>query len=311
LGRDKERGIVLLIVLWVVMLLSVIALSLSASTRSEVRTVGNRVEAARAQAFAEAGVNRAILALLTTDPAERWVADGRIYDMAFVGQRVQVLIQDERGKIDLNTGTAELLRGLFAASGLTAEESDALTDAILDWRDEDDLRRLNGAEDADYRDAGLPYGAKNAPFDTVEELQQVLGMTLALFSRVEPALTVYSQQAGVDMTTAPAEVLRALPGMDPDAVEAILAARVAGAQQGAKSEPAVAGDAGTGRPAIGLAGRVYTVRARVRTEKGAVFIRDAIVRLTGNAEKPYWIHAWKQGRWENQADRETLPAANG
>jgi general secretion pathway protein K len=47
-----------------------------------------------------------------------------------------------------------------------------LVDAILDWRDEDDLHLVNGAEDPDYKAAGLPYGAKDGPFDSLEELQQ-------------------------------------------------------------------------------------------------------------------------------------------
>ncbi len=310
----NERGIVLLFVLWVVILLSAIALSFSANTRSEVGSVDNVIKAARARALAEAGVSRAILALLTPDPADRWMADGRVYDMPFGRVIVEVLIQDERGKIDLNKAPPQLLRGLFAVNGLTAEESDAMTDAILDWRDEDDLRRLNGAEDEDYRAAGLTYGAKDAPFDTVDELRQVLGMTRALFSRVEPALTVYSRRSSVDTTTAPPEVLRALPGMDPGAVEAMLTARgynvegdLAERVEGTENRGGFAA-AGSNKPVTSTVRRVYTLRARVRTAKGAVFVRDAVVRLTGDAKKPFRIYAWRQGRWEHSSEPETLPA---
>ena len=57
----------------------------------------------------------------------------------------------------------------------------ALVDAIVDFRDEDDLHCLQGAEDRDYADAGLPRGAKDAAFEAVEELQQVLGMTREIY----------------------------------------------------------------------------------------------------------------------------------
>ena len=62
----------------------------------------------------------------------------------------------------------------------------------------DKLTRLrpNGAEEAAYRAAGLPWGPKNAPFETVEELQQVLGMTADIYKRVAPSLTTYSGEAG-------------------------------------------------------------------------------------------------------------------
>ena len=76
-------------------------------------------------------------------------------------------IQDEDGKIDLNAAPDELLRGLFVSAGLDEDAGAALVDAIVDFRDEDDLTRLNGAEDRDYADAGLPYGAKDAPFEAV------------------------------------------------------------------------------------------------------------------------------------------------
>ena len=59
-------------------------------------------------------------------------------------------------------------------------------DAIADFRDPDDLRRLNGAEDADYQSAGLKHGAKDGPFKAIEELQQVLGVDHDLYKVARP-----------------------------------------------------------------------------------------------------------------------------
>lgn len=274
------------------MVLAAMALGLASNTRLEIRTVDNVRAAARARALAEAGINLGILAMLEPDPARRWVADGRPYDVTFAGADLRVSVQDERGKIDLNAGTALLLRRLLDANGVGSEESAALTDAILDWRDEDDLRRLNGAEGRDYREAGLEYGAKDAPFDTVDELRLVLGMTPALFQRVAPALTVYSQQAGVDTATATATVLRALPGLDAAAVDEMLAARRRDTEASAETAaPSVAATA------AGTVGRAYTVRAGVDVPDGGTFVREAVVRITGDLGTPYWILAWRQGRW--------------
>ena len=58
---------------------------------------------------------------------------------------------------------------------------------------------------------------------------------------------------------------------------------------------------------FGFSRGAYTVRARVRTAKGAVFVRDAVIRLTGDTKKPFWIHAWRQGRWQESSKSETLP----
>jgi general secretion pathway protein K len=59
--------------------------------------------------------------------------------------------------------------------GFDPDQAESLADAIADFRDADNLKHLRGAEEPEYRAAGLAWGPKNAPFQTVEELQQVLG----------------------------------------------------------------------------------------------------------------------------------------
>jgi general secretion pathway protein K len=229
---------------------------------------------------------------------EGWRVDGTVYAWAFGGGEVRFSIQDEGGKIDLNGAPDELLRGLFLSAtwtgpdgeilGLDESEADALSDAVRDFADEDDLTRLNGAEDQDYEAAGLPWGAKDAAFAAVEELQQVLGMTAPLYQAVAPALTVHTGSKGIDAISAPRGVLMALPGSEAAAVDAHLAAR-ADAPEGAG--PAFLGAEGLSARARR---RIYTIHAEGRVPGGAVFAREAVVRLGG--ARGYRIEAWKQGR---------------
>ena len=125
-GGDRPRGLALVMVLWVLVLLSVIAAGFTATTRTEMRLVANLVDGARAEAHAEAGVCRAILALLEPDETHHWRADGTVYTVPFEGGEVLISIQDESGKIDLNQAPPELLRGLFISIGLDELEADAL-----------------------------------------------------------------------------------------------------------------------------------------------------------------------------------------
>jgi general secretion pathway protein K len=322
-----RRGLALVAVLWVLMLLSLVAASFMATTRTEVNLTRNQIENARAEALADAGVYRALLGLLAVrgnfeagddvarvlesgspaqenradEPAfpEAWRSDGTVYAWSFGGGAVRMAIQDEAGKIDLNGAADELLRGLFLAAewtgpdgetvGLDAAAADALTDAVRDFADTDDLKRLNGAEDDDYAAAGLPWGAKDTPFAAVEELQQVLGMTPPLYRALAPALTVHTGSKGVDTNSAPRAVLLALPGGEAAAVDAHLAAR-AEAPKGAG--PAFLGAEGLSARSRG---RVYTIRAEGRSPGAAVFAREAVVRLGGGA-RGFRIEAWKQGR---------------
>src|SRR5690606_8343088 len=125
------------------------------------------------------------------------------YTVEFDGLQVEIRITDESGKIDLNAADVQTLDQLFQSFGMDPVESSALADAVMDWRDPDDLTMPNGAEDADYEASGLSYGAADAPFSTVSELQQVLGMDYDLFRQVEPAVTIYTGQGRPNAAFAP------------------------------------------------------------------------------------------------------------
>ena len=89
--------------------------------------------------------------------------------------------RDEAGRIDLNSAHDILLRALLEKAAEPGEDVGYLLNAILDWRDPDSQRRNPGAEDSDYAHAG--YGAKDAPFNSIEELRLVAGMTDDIFTR--------------------------------------------------------------------------------------------------------------------------------
>lgn len=277
--HGRQRGIALISVLWAIVLLSALAASLLVASRTELRLGRNAAGQAQARALAEAGINRAILGLLERQPDWRWRGDGTLYQLSLPGGEVRIAIQDEAGRIDLNRAGIGLLRPLFRAAGLDEVDAEALADAILDWRDPDQLRRLHGAEDDDYRAAGYAYGAADRPFAAVEELQQVIGMSPALYHRIAPAVTVFSGQPNVDAAVAPRAVLAVLPNMTEAGIDAVMAAR-----------------AGRAAPApFRPGGAVFTVYAEARGENGGLYLREAIVRITRDPARPYLIHGWKQG----------------
>lgn len=300
----RTRGVVLVIVLWLIALLSVIAASMAFSTRTETTLTQDLRDTARARALAEAGVSRGILELLNPDRRWRWRADGSVHAFRFGGAKVQVALQDEGGKIDLNTAQRPLLDALLEAYGIEdANDRARLMDAIEDWRDPGSEKRLNGAEDADYEAAGRAYGAKDALFNTVDELQQVLGMTPRLFKRIKPALTVHSRQPGVDVRVAPPAVLRAIwlgGEVSKEEIESI----IAGGGEGEGTEGAAPGasdprNALRSRVNLSLLstsnGVIYTVHAWARvppdTQAGIV----ATVKVTRSARRPYRVLAWEEG----------------
>lgn len=206
----RQRGIALVMVLWLLVLLGIIANSHARNARIETRMAFNQFELVKARARAEAGVNRAIMELLRGNPDTTWLVDGSVNRFNFGGHTVLIAIRHTSGLVDLNRASPETLEKLLAGAGVEEPRRRQLVDATLDWRDKDNLRHLHGAEDSDYRDAGLFWRSRDAAFVSVDEWRYVLGMTGSLFNRLAPYLTVYSGRASVNLEHAPPWLARAL-----------------------------------------------------------------------------------------------------
>jgi general secretion pathway protein K len=109
--------------------------------------------------------------------------------------------------------------------------TDTIVDSLLDWKDADDFYRLHGAESDYYQSLPNPYKAKNAPFETLEELLLVKGVTPSILygegkqTGLIQFLTVHGRGNKININAASREVLMALPGMSPDMAEAIITYR--------------------------------------------------------------------------------------
>ncbi|HUT40676.1 MAG TPA: hypothetical protein VM011_04980 [Gammaproteobacteria bacterium] len=214
-----QQGIALLIVLWIVALLSIIAGSSAISVRTQTAIVDNRVVSAQARAAAQAGLHYAAFELLKQNAAERWRTDGTVYELGFADARLRITAVEEAGKVSLNAAPGDLLGRLLRAAGIDNERAAALVDVILDWRDPDDLRRVNGAEQDDYRAAGRSYLPRNSTFQSNDEVALVLGMQPDDFARIQGAVTAYSGSAHVDPAVAVPLVRLALNGGMPGDAE--------------------------------------------------------------------------------------------
>jgi len=149
--------------------------------------------------------------------------DGQWVKATFRGNEYEVRVLDEAGRISLNSTrtSAEVLRLIFDHLDIDENEAEVVADSIIDWRDEDDLHQPNGAEDEYYEGLDRPYHAKNANFDTVEELLLVRGVTRDMFyghddvPGLRDIFSVFNKK-GVDPRTMTPAVLRALTGVNQD-----------------------------------------------------------------------------------------------
>ena len=290
-GCHAQRGIALVLVLWLTVLLTVIAGSFAYAMRNEAGAARNTVSLAQARSLADGAVHRTVFELMRPRVVpEVWTADGSMHAWDEEGAHIAVSAVDESGKIDLNSASDGLLKGLLqTAGGLDADSAGRLLDVIGDWKDADDLRRPNGAEAPEYQAAGLPYKPANAPFETVAELQRVLGMTPALYAKLADSLTVHSRMIGVNPAYASRTVLLALPGATPAVVDTYLAQRrdAIAARLPLPPFPLAGGAA--------AAANIWHIRAEVTTADGVTFVREAVIRPGMERRKLLIVLEWREG----------------
>lgn len=284
------RGAALLLVMWLIALLAALVGGFAMAARVEYlqgRVLSRGLVAGQA---ARAGIEYALVRLGDPDPRRRWLPDGRSYAWEFGEARLQVEVIDENGKVDLNTAQLPLLSGLLRTVGTEPREADRLAGAIIDWRDPDVLSQPSGgAEDGDYAAAELPYGAKDSAFETLGELQAVLGMTPQLYARLVPHLTVFSGRVMPDPAFASAEVLAAM-GLD---AEAIIALRRSWDPASGQPPPVIEG----GGSLVDASSGTYSIRSRARLRDGREALLRVVVRSggTGMPGMAYLPLQWEEG----------------
>jgi len=228
-GHNKlreEGGFALLLSLLVVLLLTVIILEIDFQSRADLRAAGNFRDDLKAFYLARSAVS-AGEAILKDDLRFSNKYDGLDELWAFpvpeypLGDGVlSGAITDEASKFNLNflvkngKGTKagsevdtrqKQLRLLFKHLEINPD----LVDAIVDWIDTDSDPMPAGAEDETYRRFNPPYSAKNAPFDTLEELHMVKGITDDVYRKIAPYVTVYGD-GKINVNTADKLILESL-----------------------------------------------------------------------------------------------------
>lgn len=179
---------------------------------------------------------------------------------------VQITVTSPMARIDLNTASPFVMATLLEAAGAQADDANAIADAIADWRDADDLVRLNGAEENEYRRAGIE-GPANAVFREVDDVRGVLGVTPELANCLIQHLTIASGRSAPQLDRA-SPWLRAAFGYTGEPVENTAPLRL-------------------------TSGGVYEMTLIEQRDTGRAFEMFIIFRLSGDNSDPIWIHEYE------------------
>jgi general secretion pathway protein K len=234
----RRRGVALMLVLWLIVVLGTVATGVVAAAHVETDRVANLRDRVVARYAAESGVAaaRARLAGLlgATRSAEEQAMVFRdleqefaeMRDVALGSARFSVTVVDLNARVDLNAADDVTLLGFFGQF-IGAPAAAALVSAIGDWKDFDDRARPGGAEAADYARVGSPFRPPNHPLRRLDELTRIAGFTDSLASAVAPYVTV-AGDGKINVNTAPAPVLAAIPRLGRDGARAVLSWRDGG-----------------------------------------------------------------------------------
>jgi general secretion pathway protein K len=290
--HESSDGFIVVAVLWILAALATLAMTYSVYVNATALALASYDVRLQAQELAMAGVELAVYRL--TENPEAQPSRGT-FGFRLGNAEVAVEFRSESGRIDLNFAPKQLLVGLFTVLGTEREAAEGFADRIIAWRTP--TSRTADSEASLYRTAGKNYGPRHGPFQHVNELGLVLGLTSDVIDRALPYLTVYSGQAEVNVFNAAPEVLAALPGLTPGRMELLLAQREGAPQDILNAQ-------------LGIAAQYVTVQSSkanrvmvdVRFDANRRVRSEAVVLLLDDGVDPFRVLSWRDEVGELSTD---------
>ncbi|HQT80402.1 MAG TPA: type II secretion system protein GspK [Rhodopila sp.] len=260
----RQAGFALVVVLWTVAILALLVTSVTVGAGRESRLTTTLRDQAIGRAAADGVVSSVIMEYLRAGAALPGMR-------RFGGLPVSVALEDLSGRINPNVVPAPMLMALLVQLGVAPQAAENLAAAIVDWRSPGLRPSPHGAKAAEYRAAGRAYGPLGRPFESLDELGDVLGMNPVLLAALKPHLTLWTS-SDPDPAYADALVLVALRA--------------------------------SGAPPFGARGteaRVMAIRAAAHLHEGEVATRRAVIRFGFSPDGRAWrILEWDDGDAGNE-----------
>lgn len=278
--RDRDpgdAGYALVAAVAAILFFAVVALGVLTLTQRVIVTGSAEVEAAHASAAADAGMALALRGLLADGPESNFPIDGTPRRFRFEDARLDVVVTDERGKVPLSNLEEDQLALLLEFAGLSGEPLMIARDSYLDWIDDDDEARPNGAEAGYYRAQGLR--PRNSTVLTLGELGRVRGFSPTIVQKIAAIATVDAGNGSFDFRSASPAAIRIMYPAGDAAVTEIVRTRETDGQV-------------TALGFVDRANRIarpMTISVTASYPSGAASVRRCVVELTGAERRPYVI----------------------
>lgn len=175
---NRYKGIALIQVLIISVILSLLAIFITQTVQKQVQTtslIKDNHDAHIILATAEAELMQALLTnkRYTNRSSESSIVNNwNFFGKPFqYGNQVTFEIQDYYGLLSVNHIRPGIAQRLFNELGQTNEsKTRQFLDSLADWKDSDDLSRLNGAEHKYYQSLKLDTKPRNGYIQSISEL---------------------------------------------------------------------------------------------------------------------------------------------
>lgn len=271
-------GFIVVAVLWILSALAALVSVYAIYVANTAVALSANDDPVVAEGLVSAGVELAAYRLISV-PKDARPTRG---DFAFRMGKANVAVgfRGEAARIDLNAAPKELLAGLFGVLGAKPSEAQQYADRIIGWR----TPSSQEGEASLYRQAGLNYGPRGAPFAHVAELWLVTGLPPVLVERALPHVTVFSGRAEINAGDAAPEVVAALPGMSPARLGVLFAQ---GAERALDGQAALPGTTTEGGDAV-------RVTVRVAFDNGRRLAFEVVILVRDFVEDPFRVLSWRE-----------------
>jgi hypothetical protein len=178
---SRKEGSVLILILWVLVLLGFLSGEYLSHNRGNAALAYNAWHKVKLEESIQS-----VVALIASGYGLNKAGSAELggwLPLSVKDVKLWVKVESESTKADINKVSDAEIRGKIqeSLSGEMTDEADEISDAVLDWRDADDLVRIHGAEADYYAGAGLPYRPANGPFKVLTEMLLVKGVSPGLF----------------------------------------------------------------------------------------------------------------------------------
>jgi len=230
-SAQRDKGFALVVVIVILLLVTFLASQLILQVRTELKVAHNVKQRGAGVFLAEAGINLGLFRIMDKpvyydDEEYENFLEGHPYETSLPNGRVLYYVVNESGKIDLNNPSPRLLELFLEYHNIEPDRIATIVDSLQDWRDKDNLHRLNGAEQDTYEELTPPYIPRNSNITEPDEFFLVNGTDI-LFDKfaADEIFTVHNTSRKINFNSLTPAMLDFLTAGDPEKKQAYIEAQ--------------------------------------------------------------------------------------